>query len=31
MAETFWDSYFGLLTDRFGITWMISADKSNIK
>ncbi len=23
MAETFWGSYFGNLTDRFGINWMI--------
>lgn len=25
MAETFWGSYFGMLTDRFGIQWMINA------
>lgn len=25
MANTFWGSYFGMLTDKFGINWMISA------
>ena len=24
MAKTFWGDYFGMLTDRFGINWMIS-------
>ena len=24
MQETFWGSYFGSWTDRFGIGWMIS-------
>ncbi|MEO6301560.1 MAG: VOC family protein [Bacteroidia bacterium] len=24
MSKTFWGSYFGMLTDKFGITWMIS-------
>jgi PhnB protein len=24
MSKTFWGSYFGMLTDRFGIHWMIS-------
>ena len=24
MADTFWGDYFGMLTDRFGINWMIS-------
>ncbi|WP_317045438.1 VOC family protein [Algoriphagus ratkowskyi] len=23
MAQTFWGDYFGMLTDRFGINWMI--------
>ena len=23
MADTFWGDYFGMLTDRFGINWMI--------
>ena len=26
MQETFWGSYFGNWTDRFGIAWMISFD-----
>jgi PhnB protein len=25
MSVTFWGSYFGMLTDKFGINWMISA------
>jgi PhnB protein len=27
MADTFWGSYFGMLTDKFGINWMVSYDK----
>lgn len=27
MGDTFWGSYFGQFTDKFGITWMISFDK----
>ncbi len=26
MANTFWGSYFGMFTDRFGINWMINFD-----
>ncbi len=26
MAETFWGAYFGALTDRFGINWLINCD-----
>jgi PhnB protein len=26
MSKTFWGSYFGMLTDKFGIAWMISFD-----
>jgi len=26
MNKAFWGSYFGMLTDRFGIQWMISFD-----
>lgn len=26
MSNTFWGSYFGMLTDRFGISWMISVE-----
>jgi len=24
IEKTFWDSYFGMLTDQFGINWMVS-------
>lgn len=24
MAEQFWDAYFGMCTDRFGIQWMVN-------
>ncbi len=27
MADTFWGAYFGMLTDRFGIEWMVNFDK----
>jgi PhnB protein len=27
MDQTFWGSYFGMLTDKFGISWMISYDE----
>lgn len=26
MDHTFWGTYFGMLTDRFGINWMISME-----
>jgi PhnB protein len=26
MQKTFWGSYFGMLTDKFGINWMISSE-----
>lgn len=26
MSKTFWGSYFGMCTDRFGIQWMVSHD-----
>jgi|SRR5690606_2248982 len=28
MADVFWGSYFGMLTDRFGTQWMVSYDVS---
>lgn len=28
MENTFWGSYFGMLTDKFDINWMVSYDKS---
>ncbi len=27
MADTFWGSYFGLCTDQYGVSWMISHNK----
>ncbi len=27
MNHTFWNSYFGMLTDQFGIQWMVSFDE----
>ena len=26
MDKTFWGAYFGTLTDKFGISWMVSCD-----
>lgn len=26
MSDAFWGSYFGMLTDKFGIAWMVSYD-----
>ena len=26
MAKTFWGAYFGKLTDRFGISWMVNVE-----
>ncbi len=28
MADTFWGARFGKLTDKFGITWMVNAEKT---
>ena len=28
LQETFWGSYFGSCTDRFGINWMVSCEAS---
>lgn len=28
LQKTFWGAYFGMLTDRFGIQWMVSYDSS---
>ncbi|WP_299397607.1 VOC family protein [uncultured Gelidibacter sp.] len=27
MAKTFWGSYFGMFTDKFGINWMVNFDE----
>jgi uncharacterized glyoxalase superfamily protein PhnB len=29
MNQTFWGSYFGVLTDKFGINWTVSFDAGN--
>lgn len=31
MDNTFWGSYFGMLTDQFGINWMVSFEKQGEK
>ena len=31
MNTTFWGSYFGMLTDQFGVQWMLSFDESDGK
>lgn len=31
MNKTFWDSYFGMFTDKFGIQWMVSFDSETHK
>ena len=28
LGDTFWDAYFGMLYDKFGIRWMINYDKN---
>lgn len=27
IAATFWGAYFGMLNDKFGITWMVNCDE----
>ncbi len=29
MENTFWGAYFGMLTDKFGIQWMVNFDHEN--
>ncbi|WP_268846164.1 VOC family protein [Flavobacterium aestivum] len=29
MEKTFWGSYFGMFTDKFGINWMVSFDEQS--
>lgn len=29
IQETFWAARFGMLTDRFGISWMVNCEKSS--
>ncbi|MBC7525701.1 MAG: VOC family protein [Flavobacterium sp.] len=26
MSDTFWDAYFGMFTDKFGINWLVNFD-----
>jgi PhnB protein len=28
MDDAFWGSYFGMLTDKFGVQWMVSFDNN---
>jgi PhnB protein len=28
IADMFWGAYFGMITDKFGINWMVSYDKN---
>lgn len=31
MADTFWGDYFGMLTDKFGVNWMMSFNEGKDK
>lgn len=31
LEETFWAAYFGMLTDKFGINWMVNVDLNEKK
>lgn len=31
LEKTFWDAYYGMFTDKFGITWMVNYDLSKSK
>lgn len=31
LSDAFWGAYFGSFTDKFGVQWMISFDKRNLK
>lgn len=31
IAKAFWDEYFGMLSDQFGINWMVSCALPNLK
>ena len=31
MSKTFWGSYFGMCTDKYGIQWMVSFDENQAK
>jgi PhnB protein len=29
MSDTFWNAYFGMVKDKFGVNWMINFDSAN--
>jgi PhnB protein len=31
MEDTFWDAYFGMFTDKFGVNWMVSFEENQAK
>ena len=31
LAKTFWNAFFGMVTDKFGIQWMVNYDYNKIK
>lgn len=31
LAKTFWESYFGMFTDKFGINWMVNCELASHK
>ena len=31
LDKTFWDAYYGMFTDKFGINWMVNYDLANSK
>lgn len=31
LEKTFWESYFGMLTDKFGINWMVNCQLESHK
>ena len=31
LAKTFWQSYFGMFTDRFGVNWMVNCELESHK
>jgi len=31
LDKTFWDAYYGMLTDKYGINWMVNYDLSKTK
>jgi PhnB protein len=28
LSKQFWGAYFGMLTDKFGVQWMVSFDET---